>query len=104
MNYAEENFVWCQYDGEWYSHEEGVPSDKYGIVPIDDVVYVITDEDIHLDEIEGELGIDDLGEYVDARWKGDKTYFKVHDKLDNRDFYFDNYLIHSDIVKEIRGS
>ena len=97
---AEEDYIMCGYDEMWYSYENAYPSEEWGCVPADKMVLVITNEDIDLGE---EISAMDLGgEYVDARYEGDGTYFEVQDKKNKKTFYLDYDLIDDNIVDKIK--
>ncbi len=104
-SYADENYTMCSWDNEYYNYDDGVPSEEHGIVPHDKVIYVITDEDLDLDELEDTDNMDlyDWDGSVDARWKGDNTYFHIFDEVRDKDWYFSNELKDSELVQQLRG-
>lgn len=107
-DYAEDNYIQCGKDGEWYHDDEGVPSEQWGIVPFGKVVFVITDDYEESIELYDSISIKshnldlDLGNGVDARWKGDKTYFTVHNIKKDKDYHLDMILKGSDFAKQIK--
>ncbi|MFW6242924.1 MAG: hypothetical protein ACOC2W_02090, partial [bacterium] len=100
MDTAIENYSQCEYDGKWYSHDDSYPSEKWGCVPHDKVVPVITDIEFDLNEPIDTFNIGDG--FVDARYEDDNTYFEVEDELNNKTFYLDNSLYDNFIINKIK--
>jgi len=102
QNYADQHYIESSYDYEWYSHEDGLPSEKWGIVPIENSIRVITSDDINLDELNDEDDDFDNSSIIDNRWKKDGTYFTIYDPIRKREWNFDILLINSPIIEKIK--
>ena len=101
--YADKYYVSCEYNNKWYSEEDCTVSDKWGNVPNEDCIFVIIDSNIDLEEyFEDSEGNLEIGNEVDARFKGDNTYFTVHSTGLNKDFHLDNSLKRSQFSKDIK--
>lgn len=99
-SYARDNYIQCDYDYNWYSYEDVHPSNKWGCVPNDDAIFVITDNEFTPEE---KIDISYVGdESVDVRWENDGTYFEVESK-NGVIFYLDNSLKNKDIIDIIKN-
>jgi len=99
--YADKNYIFCEYDHNYYDHDDCVPSEQWRCVPHEDCVRVITDSSIDFDEFDDE-NMMEIWDDVDNRYKDDGTYFTIHDPIRNKDWNFDNSLKNSQIVENIK--
>jgi len=104
-NYADDHFNKCDFDDEYYKENEILESDVHGCVPKKKAVFVITEEDMDLDDYV-KLNFNNYNEYfggqIDVRYKGDKSYFTVTDVKTGKEYHIDNYLKGTAFVKNIK--